>query len=222
MLDPRDGSVITDHAETMDRQYRFQRHIYDLTRKYYLLGRDRLLKELFPAPGQSVLEVGCGTGRNIEHMMRLYPQARYFGLDIAKSMLETAEKRFTRKSGNRPHLRVGDATVFTAGEFGESGFDRIVISYAVSMIPGWESAIQRSLDALNPGGSLHIVDFGQQERLPSWFRSLLFSWLHRFHVAPRPNLFEVVEVSANQHGATAETEAPFGGYAWITVVKMPG
>ena len=31
-----------DQAEQMDRMYRYQRHIYDLTRKYYLLGRDRI------------------------------------------------------------------------------------------------------------------------------------------------------------------------------------
>ena len=34
------------HAETMDRLYRYQRFIYDLTRKYYLFGRDRLIAGL--------------------------------------------------------------------------------------------------------------------------------------------------------------------------------
>ncbi|TIV74063.1 MAG: SAM-dependent methyltransferase, partial [Mesorhizobium sp.] len=34
------------HAELMDGVYRWQRHIYDLTRKYYLLGRDRLIDGL--------------------------------------------------------------------------------------------------------------------------------------------------------------------------------
>ena len=34
------------HADRMDRMYRYQRHIYDITRKYYLLGRDRMIASL--------------------------------------------------------------------------------------------------------------------------------------------------------------------------------
>jgi S-adenosylmethionine-diacylgycerolhomoserine-N-methlytransferase len=36
----------SDAARRMDAMYRYQRHIYDLTRKFYLLGRDRLLASL--------------------------------------------------------------------------------------------------------------------------------------------------------------------------------
>ena len=53
-----------------------------------------------------------------------------------------------------------------------SGFDRIFISYSLSMIPRLaKRTIVAALDALAPGGSLHIVDFGQQEGLPGWFRA---------------------------------------------------
>ena len=58
-----EAGLDAEHAERMDRMYRYQRHIYDLTRKYYLLGRDRLIDELQPPVGGHVLEVGCGTGR---------------------------------------------------------------------------------------------------------------------------------------------------------------
>ena len=47
----------------MNRMYRRQRHIYDGTRRYYLLGRDQLIAGLRPAAGASVLEIGCGTGQ---------------------------------------------------------------------------------------------------------------------------------------------------------------
>ena len=52
-----------DAFEDMDRMYRLQRYFYDATRKYYLLGRDRLLNEMDIQPGQHVLEAGCGTAR---------------------------------------------------------------------------------------------------------------------------------------------------------------
>ena len=55
----------TAHAAQMDAIYAGQRHIYDATRKYYLLGRDRLIADLAPPPGGRVVEVGCGTGRNL-------------------------------------------------------------------------------------------------------------------------------------------------------------
>ncbi len=51
-----------DAGQHMDGIYRYQRYIYDATRKYFLLGRDTLLDELDPPDGGSVLEVGCGTG----------------------------------------------------------------------------------------------------------------------------------------------------------------
>ena len=74
----------------MNRMYRRQRHIYDATRRYYLLGRDRLIAGLHPAAGASVLEIGCGTGSNLVHAARLYPDARFFGIDISTEMLTSA------------------------------------------------------------------------------------------------------------------------------------
>lgn len=216
-----DSQDRSSHAERMDRQYRYQRHIYDLTRKYYLFGRDRLMDGLKAGPGQSILEVGCGTGRNLAHLADRYPRARLFGFDISREMLETAEKKFAARDTARPLLTVGDATTFRAGDFGQTGFDRIVVSYALSMIPAWRDAVDRSLDALNPGGSLHVVDFGQQERLPPACRSLLQAWLSRFHVTPRPDLVEAMRAAAEQRGGIVTSEAPFGGYAWLAVAKLP-
>ena len=57
-------------TEEMDRMYRLQRYFYDFTRKYYLLGRDRLLREMDLAPGARVLEIGCGTGSDAILMVR--------------------------------------------------------------------------------------------------------------------------------------------------------
>ena len=39
------------HERLLDRNYRYQRHIYDLTREYYLLGRDRMIEHLSPPDG---------------------------------------------------------------------------------------------------------------------------------------------------------------------------
>ncbi|NGO50630.1 class I SAM-dependent methyltransferase [Allomesorhizobium camelthorni] len=208
------------HAALMDGVYRHQRHVYDLTRKYYLLGRDRLIEGLGVPPGGTVLELGCGTGRNLIQAARRYPDARFFGIDISHAMLETASAAVARYGlSGRTALAKGDATAFDANVlFGQPAFDRIFISYALSMIPGWEKTIPTALAALAPGGSLHIVDFGQQDGLPHWFRSGLRAWLAKFHVAPRDSLREVLESECQRTGASLSVETLYRGYAVRAVV----
>jgi S-adenosylmethionine-diacylgycerolhomoserine-N-methlytransferase len=90
------------------------------------------------------------------------------------------------------------------------------------MIPDWERAIDAAAAALNPGGQLHIVDFGQQEGLPDWFRTLLQSWLARFHVSPRANLHAVVRTQAERHNARLAFQTIGGGYAWRATIITEG
>ncbi len=68
----------------MNRIYRRQRHVYDVTRKFYLLGRDRLIHRLNPPAGGKVLEIGCGTARNLIVAARTYPDVQFFGIDISR------------------------------------------------------------------------------------------------------------------------------------------
>ena len=79
-------------AALMDRLYRRQRHFYDLTRKHYLLGRDRLIDGLAPPSNSRVLEIGCGTARNLVAAARAGPEAEFFGIDISAEMLDTARR----------------------------------------------------------------------------------------------------------------------------------
>ncbi len=206
-----------EHADLMDGMYRYQRHFYDLTRKYYLLGRDSTIRNLDVPEGGTLLEVGCGTGRNMALAHKHFPTAKLYGLDISQEMLISARKTFATKA-TIPDFRVADATAYTPREFGTTGFDRILISYALSMIPDWERAVDASIAALNPGGQLHIVDFGQQEGLPTWFRSLLQAWLAKFHVTPRANLREVLEAQVAENNARLSFETIGGGYAWRAAI----
>jgi S-adenosylmethionine-diacylgycerolhomoserine-N-methlytransferase len=180
------------HAgELMDSIYARQRHFYDATRKYFLLGRDRLIEELTPPHDGTVLEIGCGTGRNLIAAARAYPDVKLFGLDVSTKMLAKARANL-RLAGleERITLACGDAASFDPRElFGRSAFDRVFFSYSLSMIPAWRDALRQAHQVIAPDhGRLFVVDFGQQDGLPGWFRRLLFDWLTRFHVTPRAEL----------------------------------
>jgi S-adenosylmethionine-diacylgycerolhomoserine-N-methlytransferase len=210
------------HAALMDGIYRHQRHVYDATRKYYLLGRDRLLAGLAVPAGGDVLELGCGTGRNLVLAGRRYPDAHIFGLDISAEMLASARRQIVRCGlAGRIVVAAGDATRFAPSElFGVDGFDRVYFSYTLSMIPRWQEAITAGLDALRPGGQLSIVDFGDQAELPAWFRQGLRRWLAAFHVAPRDRMADWLALECQRRQASLDVQTWFGGYAVYAAVAV--
>ncbi len=217
------GSPGADHRAHMDGIYRYQRYIYDVSRKYYLLGRDRMLEGLAPPKDGTVLEVGCGTGRNLVLTAARYPDARLYGFDISSMMLETAHKAVVRAGiDDRVKLAEADASDFSAQAlFGVASFDRVFISYAVSMIPPWEAAVRCALAAVAPGGSLHVVDFGGQGDLPRWFRAGLRNWLDRFSVTPRDDLEAVLRKLAREAGARLQFARLYRDYAKLAVLEKP-
>lgn len=217
------GTPAAGHAGQMDAIYRTQRHFYDLTRKYYLLGRDRLIAGIAPPPGGGVLEIGCGTGRNLIAAARAWPDARFFGIDISEAMLETARAK-VEKAGltGRIVLAQGDATLFDAPAlFGVAAFDRIFQSYTLSMIPDWRGAMREAAGKLAPGGRLDVVDFGQQERLPRAFRAGLIAWLAKFDVSPRAALHPALIDAARDISGTAHFTPLYRGYAWSGRIVRP-
>ncbi len=212
-----------DAAAVMDRQYRYQRHIYDLTRKGYLLGRDRMIGRLSPPPGGTVLEIGCGTGRNLVKIARRYPNARLFGLDISDQMLRSA-RRSIRRAGvsDRIKLVKGDATHFDPDErFGVPALDRIVFSYALTIMPPWREALEEAARHLAPGGEIHIVDFGAADRWPRWMRAVMFRWLAKFHVYHRADLHTALRALAAKHNASLEFRSHYRRYTDLAVLRMP-
>lgn len=205
---------MTNHKERMDAIYARQRHVYDLTRKYYLLGRDRLIAGLDLDHGGSVIEIGCGTARNLIAIAKAWPDTRLFGIDLSEAMLKTARANVARAGlSNRVVLAQGDATDFDAvGLFGPHDFDRVVLSYTLSMIPDWRAALEQA--AAVARGRVDVVDFGQQERLPRMFRRGLFAWLEKFDVTPRANLREALDEIGARTALLASFTPHYRGYAW--------
>ena len=200
-------TAIPDQAAAMDRMYRLTRHVYDASRRYYLLGRDRLIAEMAIPEGGRVIEVGCGTARNLAKLARRLgdeSQVQLFGLDASQQMLDTAAVKLARRGlGGRVTLRQGLAEELSPAVFGQDEpFDVVFFSYCLSMVPTWRAAVDAALRAVRPEGRLYVVDFWDQAELPRWFGGVLRRWLDLFHVHFRPELLEYL------HGAAARTGRP--------------
>ena len=194
----------------LNKLYRVQRHFYDVTRRFFLFGRDELLRQMNVQPGESVLEVGCGTGRNLLKLSGLAPKAKLYGLDAADEMLKTAAAKFDARDKQKEIiLRQGLAEEFSYGETFrlDEPFDKIFISYSLSMFPKWREALLNSLENLKAGGDLYIVDFWDGSGLPLWFNRLRIWWLRLFKVYYRPGflgfLKELQEEGAGKHTVTS-------------------
>ena len=212
-------------VEKMDRMYRVQRHFYDLTRKYYLFGRDRLLTRMDVMPGQRVLELGCGTARNLIKLARIHPDARLYGLDASEPMLQTARAKIERRGfSQRIELKHELAEQMTPQKtFGLSqSFDVAFFSYTLSMIPTWREALQSAYAGLKPGGKLHIVDFWDQKDLPGPFRAALQQWLALFDVHHRPELPDYLQELATLEKARLNIESWGRRYAILAYLEKPG
>lgn len=175
---------MSETFEKMDRMYHLQRHFYDFTRKYYLLGRDQLLHDMEVKPGETVLEVGCGTGRNLVILAKRHPDAHFFGLDASADMLEMADTKIDSarlRNVTLSNMLAEDFYYVNTFEMTDR-FDKIFFSYSISMIPDWRAAVDNALNNLKPGGELFIVDFYDQKDLPRTFRKMLQNWLKAFHV----------------------------------------
>jgi S-adenosylmethionine-diacylgycerolhomoserine-N-methlytransferase len=180
----------TEHGQAMDRKYRRVRHVYDLTRFGFLLGRNKAIKALEIQPGKHILEIGCGTGRNLDIMSKRDGRAHFYGLDISEEMLKSA----TRKLQGRSNIELAraDASDFSGQElFGKRTFDGILMSFTLSMMPQWHKTLDLALSHLGPQGIISIVDFGDFSGFGP-LRSWAITELGKHQAPPLPDLWDQI------------------------------
>ncbi|QFY88539.1 class I SAM-dependent methyltransferase [Magnetovirga frankeli] len=157
---PGQGSL----QERLNGFYGPQAAQYDQFRERLLQGRSELLHDLAGRlnKGDSLLEMGAGTGRNLAFLSpRLDDLARVELVDLCQPLLAQAEARWR----HLPQVQVieADATCYRP----QQPVDAVYFSYSLSMIPDWFSAIDNALALLKPGGWLAVVDFYVSRRSPA-------------------------------------------------------
>lgn len=189
--------------QAMKAYYRLHAKIYDSTRWTFLFGRKGILNRIPLDRNQpwNILEIGCGTGHNLEQLARIFPKAHLHGVDVSEDMLDKAQKRL-QAWGERIDLYQG------AYEKGEQRFtgniDLVLFSYSLTMInPQYAELIEQAASDLKPGGLIAVVDFHNSR----------FGWFKRHmgknHVRMDSHLPPVLERFFQT--SLLETPAAYGG-----------
>ena len=154
---------------------------------------------------------------------RLYPEARFFGIDVSTEMLTSAISAISRR-GMTQRIRVahGDGNrVRSQALFGLAHLRSRDDLLQPLDDPGLARRAAGGASRLAPGGRLHVVDFGNQERLPGIARALLLRWLAMFDVTPRDDLDRAGGDGRRAASADLKFERPFRGYAQYAVLTLP-
>lgn len=172
--------------EHVIRTYRKRARRYDLSAKlYYLLGypqqahRRRAMQALELAPGETVVEIGCGTGLNFPLIEQaIGPAGRIVGVDLTDAMLAQAEGRVRDEGWTNVTLVHGDALEFEL----PSEVDAVLSTYALTHIPECAEVIARSSRALSSEGRLVVLDTKLPDNAPGWVAPLELAALRPFAI----------------------------------------
>ncbi|MFB6171613.1 MAG: class I SAM-dependent methyltransferase [Haloarculaceae archaeon] len=135
--------------------------------------RDRAAAALDLAPGDTVVEMGCGTGANLPHLReRVGSAGRVVGVDLARPLLARARRRTARWSN--VHLLAGDATRPPVARA-----DAVLGTFVVGMLADPAAAVERWCDLVGPGGRVAVLEATRSCRLPGWPLNLAFDWFVR-------------------------------------------
>jgi S-adenosylmethionine-diacylgycerolhomoserine-N-methlytransferase len=208
------------HQTLMNKVYQFQSPFYDLTRKFYLLGRDRLLETIAKPHPSSVLEVGCGTGRNLFKLNKLMkkhlPTPLLVGVDICDVLLYQAEMRKRSRHTNL-HFICEGADTFDYKKHYFPRFQAAFCSYSLSMIPNTEACLKAIHHNLDEKGLLYIIDFYDFNGWPAFFRKAHDKWLSFFHVKYQQQTYDILKTSPLFK--PVQDLSLYGGYARLIMLE---
>jgi S-adenosylmethionine-diacylgycerolhomoserine-N-methlytransferase len=146
-----------NHEQRLENFYSSQMEHYDDFRRRLLHGREQMMGLLPLETGANVIDMGGGTGNNIEALApRLSNINSVTIVDLCGSLLNVAKKRIEQKRWKNVFTAHADATQYKP-DFGQA--DAITFSYSLTMIPNWFDAINHAYKLLKPGGIIGVVDF---------------------------------------------------------------
>jgi ubiquinone/menaquinone biosynthesis C-methylase UbiE len=169
--------------EHLIEAYRKRAGHYDKTsRLYWAFGpqrahRRKAVQALGLRPGDSVVEIGCGTGLNFPLIEQAVgPEGRIVGVDLTDAMLAQAQHRIEANGWRNVSLVQAEAAEF---EF-PTGVDGILATYAHALLPECSQVIAHGAAALSAGGRWVVLDVKVPDNTPRWLAQLGIATVGRF------------------------------------------
>lgn len=200
---PHTGDGSRSQQDALESFYKSQADIYDATRSRLLHGREDMVamaaSQLKHQVKQDQLQrkpiwvdIGGGTGWNIEQMQQHLPVSDFFHavylVDLSPSLCQVAEQRFARLGWSNVKVVCKDASMFSLGDYeagigdekavfsiggaalsdhavARVGADLLTMSYSLSMIPEFHPVVDTLAGLLAPNGIMGVVDFYVQNKV---------------------------------------------------------
>lgn len=159
----------------VERTYQNWAKVYEWLTPGYLLGNEKRLRRetigcLHLQPGQTVLDIACGTGRNFPLILeKIGPNGKLVGVDYTLAMLARAQERVERQGWENVELIQADAARIDL----QRKFDATLCTLAIGVIPDYRGALDRMVAHVKSGGRLAI---GDAKRSSRWY-GRPFNWL---------------------------------------------
>lgn len=198
----RGQSRVGSAAQRLQAFYAPQASRYDDFRARLLHGRSELIDRLITPQDGLVVELGGGTGSNIDRFgRRMQRLRRYTLVDLCPALLEQARSR--ARVHRNVELVEADVTRFRPPQ----PVDCVFFSYALTMIDDWRAALSNALSMLRPGGTLGVVDFYVSSTTPrpgfvrhaAWQRWLWRRWFDHDGVRLSPEHLEALTDAMPDH-----------------------
>ncbi|HLO41804.1 MAG TPA: bifunctional demethylmenaquinone methyltransferase/2-methoxy-6-polyprenyl-1,4-benzoquinol methylase UbiE [Phycisphaerales bacterium] len=155
---------------------------YDLNNRVHSLWRDQAwrrhaVRAARVQPGQTVLDVACGTG-DLTQAFAASPAGKVTGLDFTREMLDVArikQRKIEQAAGSKIEYIEGDAQNLP---FPDQSFDVVSIAFGIRNVADPAKAVREFARVLKPGGRLVILEFGKPRFAPArWFNDFYCGWI---------------------------------------------
>lgn len=202
------------------RLYRKRAGNYDITANlYYLIGfrewayRKMAVNALNLDLGDTVVELGCGTGLNFPLLQRLVgSEGRIIGIDLTDDMLAQAQKRIDENSWSNIELVECDAAKYVFPD----NLNGIISTFAITLIPEYDEIIKNGSEALAPGKRFVILDFKMPSNRLSFLAPLAVFIMSPFGVSIEMANRTPWE-SVNKNFENTSLEELYGGFTYIVM-----
>lgn len=133
--------------------------------------RRQAIRELRLGPGDTVVDIGCGTGLDFPLLQEAVgPEGTIIGVDLSDAMLARARATAQANGWKNVQLVSADASRYVP----PTGVDAVLSTYTLILVPHPERVVANVAGTLAPGGRFVVLDMAWPRYCPLWWRHVLF------------------------------------------------